>query len=376
MAPPQTPREWESPAPACEFPGDLLQVLPGSPLQHDAHEHSKCALVDVPLTSLTLSDEPLACSGAAPQQAEEVRAWVGHDIVQPQLSSGLGVATQAETSKDCSAAEERNLAQSELSGSLAPSDTPFAQQEMEMVPGRETLTRGEEKLAPNLPSEVQCHVGLQSSFEAKDISRIPKVKTLYPQLPTEVVEVPALVVEKSLIHHKQLYPELPSQPDLVPFTKEQLKIFEPGSWLENVEACVEEFDSLAHQDHHELYELLLNYSRCRKQLLLAEAELLTMTADCQNARSRLWHFKEEQVSAQVFELEAWNALLAVGLCCCSSCNAVLAWKLHLTLSEPCWVSGIMEAILVPWGNEAAEREGGPWVVSCQVQQGQLLLSSR
>ncbi|XP_049638396.1 ectopic P granules protein 5 homolog [Suncus etruscus] len=299
VAPPQTPREWESPAPACEFPGDPLQDLPGSPLQHDAHEHSECALVDVPLTSLTLSDEePLTCSGAAPQQAEEARACVGHDIVQPQLSSGLGVATQAETSKDCSAVEERNLAQSELSGSMVPSDTPFAQQEMEMVPGRETLTGGEEKLAPSLPSEVQCHVGLQSSFEAKDIFRTPKVKTLYPQLPTEVVDVPALVVEKSLVHHKQLYPELPSQPDLVPFTKEQLKIFEPGSWLENVEACVEEFDGLAHQDHHELYELLLNYSRCRKQLLLAEAELLTLTADCQNARSRLWHFKEEQVSAQ------------------------------------------------------------------------------
>jgi hypothetical protein len=120
-------------------------------------------------------------------------------------------------------------------------------------------------------------------------------------LPAEIAgEVPTLVAVKPLLCNERLYPEIPSQPDLVPFTKEQLKILEPGSWLENVESYLEEFDSMAHQDRHEFYELLLNYSRCRKQLLLAEAELLTLTSDCQNAKSRLWHIKEEQTSVQVF----------------------------------------------------------------------------
>uniref|UniRef100_A0A8B9S4K1 Ectopic P-granules autophagy protein 5 homolog n=1 Tax=Apteryx owenii TaxID=8824 RepID=A0A8B9S4K1_APTOW len=38
--------------------------------------------------------------------------------------------------------------------------------------------------------------------------------------------------------------------------------------------------------------------RCRKQLLLAEAELQAMTTDCQNAKGRLWTFKEEQKTVQ------------------------------------------------------------------------------
>lgn len=126
------------------------------------------------------------------------------------------------------------------------------------------------------------------------------LKPVYPDLSAELSrERPTVIAVKPLSHNERLYPELPTEPELVPFTREQLKIFEPCSWLENVDSYTEEFESVAHQDRHEFYELLLNYLRCRKQLLLAEAELQAMTADCQNFKGRLWTFKEEQKTVQV-----------------------------------------------------------------------------
>ncbi|KAM7077500.1 LOW QUALITY PROTEIN: ectopic P granules protein 5 homolog [Ciconia maguari] len=107
-----------------------------------------------------------------------------------------------------------------------------------------------------------------------------------------------VIAVKQLLHNERLYPELPTEPELVPFTREQLKIFEQCSWLENVDSYAEEFESVAHQDRHEFYELLLNYMCCRKQLLLAEAELQAMMTDCQNIKGRLWTFKEEQKTVQ------------------------------------------------------------------------------
>ncbi|XP_040397183.1 ectopic P granules protein 5 homolog isoform X2 [Cygnus olor] len=125
------------------------------------------------------------------------------------------------------------------------------------------------------------------------------LKPIYPDLSAELsCERPTVMAVKPLLHNERLYPELPTEPELVPFTREQLKIFEPCSWLENVDSYAEEFESVAHQDRHEFYELLLNYMRCRKQLLLAEAELQAMTTDCQNAKGRLWTFKEEQKTVQ------------------------------------------------------------------------------
>lgn len=130
------------------------------------------------------------------------------------------------------------------------------------------------------------------------------LKSLYPDLSAELsYERPTVMAVKPLLHNERLYPELPTEPELVPFTREQLKIFEPCSWLENVDSYAEEFESVAHQDRHEFYELLLNYMRCRKQLLLAEAELQAMTTDCQNAKGRLWTFKEEQKTVQVLSLK-------------------------------------------------------------------------
>lgn len=136
--------------------------------------------------------------------------------------------------------------------------------------------------------------------EVKERVQNPGFKSLYPDLPLELAQerVPALAI-RARLPKGRLYPEIPVEPELVPFTKEQLKIFQPCSWLENVESYVEEFGSVAHQDRHEFYELLLSYWRCRKQLLLAEAELQTMTSDLHSVKGRLWLFQDKQQSVQV-----------------------------------------------------------------------------
>ncbi|KFO18173.1 Ectopic P granules protein 5 like protein [Fukomys damarensis] len=253
-------------------------------------------MFDIPLTSLTIDNEGcLTCHPGPLKEEEDVRACVEVDEIMLKESSGYHMGTKVETHRNFIEGEENTVVQCGPSESTLPSDFSYTEQEMENLQVRETQNRE----ALDCSSEVLLNVGLQSSYEAKEVSQPPRVKKLYPQLPAEISgEVQSLVAGKPLLCNERLYPELPSQPELIPFTKEQLKILEPGSWLENVESYLEEFDSMAHQDRHEFYELLLNYSRCRKQLLLAEAELLTMTSDCQNAKSRLWHFKEEQISVQ------------------------------------------------------------------------------
>ncbi|XP_077916502.1 ectopic P granules protein 5 homolog isoform X3 [Halichoerus grypus] len=296
---PKTSRELEIPTPACGFKGDGLKVLTDSQLQNAASGQNESEMFDVPLTSLTISDEgSLTWNTETLKEGEEVRACVGDDAVKLKVDPGDNVGTKVETPKNFTEVEENKLVQCGPSESTLQSNFSYTQQEMENLQVRETEKK-KDKQALGFSSEVLQNVPLQSSCEAKDIFQPPRVKKLYPQLPAEIArEAPALVAAKSLFRNERLYPELPSQPELVPFTKEQLKIFEPGSWLENVESYLEEFDSMAHQDRHEFYELLLNYSRCRKQLLLAEAELLALTSDCQNAKSRLWHFKDEQLSVQ------------------------------------------------------------------------------
>uniref|UniRef100_A0A8D0ZHB5 Ectopic P granules protein 5 homolog n=1 Tax=Sus scrofa TaxID=9823 RepID=A0A8D0ZHB5_PIG len=297
---PKTSRELEVPTPACEFKEDHLKVLTESQLQNDASGQNESEMFEVPLTSLTISnEESLTCDTETLKEREVTGACVGDDAVRPKGDPGDSVGTKVEIPENFTEIEEDKLVQSgPLESTLQP-DVSYIQQEMENLQVRETQNRKEGKEVLSLSSEVLQNVGLQSSCEAKDIFQPPRVKKLYPQLPAEIAgDVPALVAVKSLLCNERLYPELPSQPEVVPFTKEQLKIFEPGSWLENVESYLEEFDSMAHQDRHEFHELLLNYSRCRKQLLLAEAELLALMSDCQNAKSRLWHFKEEQLSVQ------------------------------------------------------------------------------
>ncbi|XP_063814425.1 ectopic P granules protein 5 homolog [Pseudophryne corroboree] len=139
----------------------------------------------------------------------------------------------------------------------------------------------------------------QHFVEAKEILRVPKVKPLYPELPVQILDhMRDVATIKPLVPSERLYPELPIQPRPVPFTREQLKVFEPSSWLENVDSFTEEFERVAHQDRHEFHELLMNYGRCRKQLLLAEAKLQIMISDWKNIKSKVWDFKEEHMTVQ------------------------------------------------------------------------------
>ncbi|XP_060677815.1 ectopic P granules protein 5 homolog [Hemiscyllium ocellatum] len=123
------------------------------------------------------------------------------------------------------------------------------------------------------------------------------VERLYPDLPLEVKEDTGTAFTEPVSSHSgTLYPIIPSE--IVPFSKEELKMFSLGSWLENVDTYVEEFLSVATQDKNDLFELLMNYGRCRKQLLQAEAELQTMMCDYESIEKRLWTFNEEQLTLQ------------------------------------------------------------------------------
>ncbi|XP_006835165.1 PREDICTED: ectopic P granules protein 5 homolog [Chrysochloris asiatica] len=296
----ETSREQEIPLAVDETQEDLILKITDSQPQDEASEQKESEMFDVPLTSLTISNAgSLTCVTNTLTEGGEVRAHVEEGAIKPKVNLGDDVGTKVETPKNFTEIEENKLLHCGPSESILQPDFSHFQQEMGTLQVlRASHNRTEDKQDLALSSEVLHSVGLQSSCEATVLNP-PVVKKLYPQLPSEMTrEEPALVAVKPLLRNERLYPELPSQPELVPFTKEQLKIFEPGSWLENIESYLEEFDCMAHQDRHEFYELLLNYSRCRKQLLLAEAELLTLVSDCQNATSRLWHFKEEQMSVQ------------------------------------------------------------------------------
>ena len=54
---PKTSRELEVPTPACEFKEDHLKVLTESQLQNDASGQNESEMFEVPLTSLTISNE-------------------------------------------------------------------------------------------------------------------------------------------------------------------------------------------------------------------------------------------------------------------------------------------------------------------------------
>ncbi|XP_032742100.1 ectopic P granules protein 5 homolog [Rattus rattus] len=294
----ETCREQGILSPAPELKGDGLNVSAASQLHSDVCGWNESEMFDIPLTSLTVGDEgPLIQDTEDLKDRGEVAARDGDDEIELTVDPGDNVRTEGDPSKNFTEVEERTLIQCGSPENTLQSDFPCTQQEGASSQVRESPTRKEDAKALGCSTVLQ-DVSLHSPYETKEVPQPPRVKKLYPELPTEIAEVPALVAVKPLLRSERLYPELPSQPELAPFTKEQLKLLEPGSWLENVESYVEEFDNIAHQDRHEFYELLLNYSRCRKQLLLAEAELLTLMSDCQNAKSRLWSFKDEQMAVQ------------------------------------------------------------------------------
>lgn len=94
---------------------------------------------------------------------------------------------------------------------------------------------------------------------------------------------------------------------LQPFSLEQLSVWEPGgglrAWLEGVEVCAAQFCALARQENHELTELLQNYWRCRRQLTQSHTQLHTQSSDCKSTQNRLWSFKDEQLTLQVWSLK-------------------------------------------------------------------------
>lgn len=138
-----------------------------------------------------------------------------------------------------------------------------------------------------------------STSSAEQISPAPAILPLADQesSPPSLVPVELAKVEKP---QERLYPELPRTCQVVqPFTSEQLRTWEPGSWLENVEHHALEFQALIYQEGHELHELLLNYWRCRKQLVQAQTELQATVSDCKSAQNRMWSFKDEQLTLQV-----------------------------------------------------------------------------
>ncbi|XP_021070001.1 ectopic P granules protein 5 homolog [Mus pahari] len=295
---PETCGEQEILFPASELKGDDLKLSADPQIHSDVSGWNESEMFDIPLTSLTIGDEgPLIQDTEDVKERGEVTAGDGDDEMELKVDPGDNVTAKGEPCKNFTEVEDRTLIQCGPPESTLQPDFPCSQQVVEGSHAREYPTRKQDEAALG-SSKVFQNVSLHSSYEAKEVFQPPRVKKLYPELPAEIAEVPALVVVKPLLRSERLYPELPSQAELAPFTKEQLKLLEPGSWLENVESYVEEFDNIAHQDRHEFYELLLNYSRCRKQLLLAEAELLTLMSDCHSAKNRLWHFKDEQMAVQ------------------------------------------------------------------------------
>lgn len=80
-------------------------------------------------------------------------------------------------------------------------------------------------------------------------------------------------------------------------------MWEPGgglrTWFEGVEVCAAHFCALARQENHELTELLQNYWRCRRQLTQSHTQLHTQSSECKSTQSRLWSFRDEQLTLQV-----------------------------------------------------------------------------
>ncbi|PWA19596.1 hypothetical protein CCH79_00006951, partial [Gambusia affinis] len=135
----------------------------------------------------------------------------------------------------------------------------------------------------------------------KNCAREPAVLALPEQESSPLSLQPLKAVAE--LSRSKLYPELPkTAPEMQAFSLEQLSVWEPGeglrTWLEGVEVCAAQFCALAHQENHELTELLQNYWRCRRQLNQSHTQLHTQSSDCKSTQNRLWSFKDEQLTLQ------------------------------------------------------------------------------
>ncbi|NXA34681.1 EPG5 protein, partial [Eudromia elegans] len=269
-------------------------------LDDGAEDRTVNDVCDAPSSASTLANEgSSAVASGPPAEGEEPQACplpeeCGEDVEKS------GEKKLGRTQRLCPAeALASHLGSCNVSGSTFRSAIAASCTQVDLVQDKGTKSI-RDVTSPLVPLLEQLPVNVsQSSEKSKVRVQHPRLKPIYPDLSAELsYERPTVVAVKPLLHNEKLYPEIPTEPDLVPFTREQLKIFEPCSWLENVDSYTEEFESVAHQDRHEFHELLLNYMRCRKQLLLAEAQLQALVTDCQNAKGRLWTFKEEQKTVQ------------------------------------------------------------------------------
>ncbi|NWI48984.1 EPG5 protein, partial [Calyptomena viridis] len=278
-----------------EHPGEFTEVHLGDEVEGGQTTNDVC---DIPQSLLSSAIEgALTETLEPPPDAEEFKADPSHEeCVGDAEKSGKSESDKPHIPVEAVAGGSGN---SDLLSSTFQSSTAGSQTVLGFVRDRGAENMQDVKSPLACSSEKLPLSTSQLPEKSKARVQWPGLKSIYPELSAELsYERPTIMAVKPLLHHERLYPELPTEPELVPFTREQLKIFEPCSWLENVDSYAEEFESVAHQDRHEFYELLLNYMRCRKQLLLAEAELQAMATDCQNVKGRLWTFKEQQKTVQ------------------------------------------------------------------------------
>ncbi|XP_066509785.1 ectopic P granules protein 5 homolog isoform X2 [Hoplias malabaricus] len=160
------------------------------------------------------------------------------------------------------------------------------------------LLAGPSSLSSGLVEASLMPLVVEAANEPRQLGPAPAVLPLADQESSPPSLIPVQLTEAER-PQERLYPELPRQSQVIQaFTTEQLRMWEPGSWLENVELHASEFQTLAHQDGHELHELLLNYWRCRKQLSQAQAELQAANSDCKSTQNRVWSFRDEQLTLQ------------------------------------------------------------------------------
>uniref|UniRef100_A0A669EDX4 Ectopic P-granules autophagy protein 5 homolog (C. elegans) n=1 Tax=Oreochromis niloticus TaxID=8128 RepID=A0A669EDX4_ORENI len=209
------------------------------------------------------------------------------NTLQPSLSSST-VTSQVTTQE--SKKEEEEAGVQEAQGA-----------ELKIVPQTTELEKDEQSW--NQPCVL-------TQFEA---SNVPSAPALYPSLPTleegSVIQFCGEAVETCGKEPAVLaLPEQESSPpslrplESVPFSLEQLSVWEPGgglrAWLEGVEVCAAQFCALARQEKHELTELLQNYWRCRRQLTQSHTQLHTQSSECKSTQNRLWSFRDEQLTLQ------------------------------------------------------------------------------
>ncbi|XP_014847751.1 PREDICTED: ectopic P granules protein 5 homolog [Poecilia mexicana] len=156
-------------------------------------------------------------------------------------------------------------------------------------------------LYPSLPALEEDSVMQIYEKAVKNCAREPAVLALPEQESSPLSLQPLKAVAE--LPRSKLYPELPkTAPEMQAFSLEQLSVWEPGeglrTWLEGVEVCAAQFCALAHQENHELTELLQNYWRCRRQLNQSHTQLHTQSSDCKSTQNRLWSFKDEQLTLQ------------------------------------------------------------------------------